>query len=955
MEGVDENRQNKDMKRWLRVAVLTLVVALLATLLSLAVFGEEADVITVENADQLIKLFAQIELGSVSPSCQIKLMNDIDVNGKLSILVKEFTGEFDGNGKTISGITQPLFKQFNGTVTDLSLRGEIDATPTWFSEPRKAASFAVNMMDATATNLISYVNVKTKASDVNGGGICGYVKGNAVFTHCQYYGEYKVEWSGSNAGVGGIVGWCNPNGGTVRFDSCYFGGKISVTGGVADQSAWIGGILGTESQAAIIIKNCVSEGTIVSDVTAGNDYVGGFLGINCSASNGIERCVNRSSITACVNAGGIVGGLKHEDAKILSCVNYGEIRGTHIGGLCGTSENAILSCESSIDFSMTGKLCSTETKAVSSYTFEELQFEKTVTISGGEYDKYNLCTIEKVSGLPVATLVTDDMFEAYVSIRDDGETQALRFLIATNCDFDTAVTVSIRFRDWDGQVMKTYSGKLGGKDSDLVLYASVVAGGEIYFAPQGNALFGCVITDIPVGAWQTVELTVTDSENGSVYLEPVTVKGKALPLTIESLPALSALGALRGVYNCGPGLVSDRLDFTEEDSYMAVFSPVTKTKFDAYVDALADHGYHFVSKTTLDGDDYYTYSKYESLVYLYYSHRTGAARIITDNASDPLSEISYDYEKKSGEYAAFYQYSINYENNDIEGYDPIDYVESGKLSCGMLYIIKTPDNKVILVDSGHSVHSTQASRAGLLDFLREITATPEDEKVEIATWYFTHAHGDHVLMAGDFLGEYYDQVNLHSVIFNFPSYHVITESYDNGTFTLKANLEKYFPDVLYHKLHTGEILNFAGVTMEVVYTHEDAVSALGETKVVQFNCSSTVARFTIDGATAMLLGDMGKVAESEIVAMHSKEYLKSDLVQASHHGTNHLDKLYPMIAADIAVFPKEEYAIKVHFSKTYQVIMQYASKAYFAHKYTYKFTVENGVFKAEALPRYDQR
>ena len=143
--------------------------------------------------------------------------------------------------------------------------------------------------------------------------------------------------------------------------------------------------------------------------------------------------------------------------------------------------------------------------------------------------------------------------------------------------------------------------------------------------------------------------------------------------------------------------------------------------------------------------------------------------------------------------------------------------------------------------------------------------------------------------------------------------------------------------------------------MDVVYTHEDAVSVSGETKIEQFNCSSTVVKLTIDGETIMLLADMGKVAETQIVAMHSKEYLKSDMVQAAHHGTNHLDKLYPLIQAEIAVFPKEEYAAKVNFYKQYQLIMQYASKAYFAHKYTYKFTVENGAFKAEALPRYDQR
>ena len=935
------------------MTVLIGIIVAVTLMLSLPVFSTD-EVITVKNDTQLINLLADIESGAVSESAVIRLENDIDLAGKPVMLTKEFCGVLDGNGKTISGMSQPLFKQFNGSVSDLTLYGVIDAKQDGFPDKRKAASFALNMQDATAVGLVSYVHIKTKASDVNGGGICGYAKGENLFVDCAYYGEYEVEWNGSNAGVGGIVGWSNPNGKTVSFEHCRFGGKITVTGGVANASAWIGGILGNESQAAVSLNNCISEGLVVSGITDGTDYVGGLLGISRSSSNSIDRCVNKSDVTALVNAGGIVGGLI-DDVTITSCVNHGAIGAKNSGGVCGIGEGAVLICQSVIDFSGAGKLCSTEANSIDSFTSDLLEFNKTVTINGVEYDRYNLCTIEKASGLPVPTLVTDDTFEAYVSTREDGATQSLRFLIVTNCDFDTAVTVSIRFLDWDGKVMKTYHGKLGGRDSDLALYAMAMAGDDCYFAGQNCALFGCVITDIPVGVWQTVDLTVTDAENGSVYLAPVEVKGRALPLTIESLPDLSSLGKVKGVYNCGPGLESDRLDFTEEDSYMAVFSPLLKAKFDAYVASLSDYGYHFVSKTTLDGDDYYTYSKYESFIYLYYNHRTGTARIMTDNSSDPLSEISYQYEKKSGEYAAFYQYSLNYENNNIAGYDPIEYAEEAKLSCGMLYIMKTPDNKVILVDSGHGVHSTKASRRGLLDFLREITGTPEDKKVEIATWYFTHAHGDHVILAGDFLGEYYDQVNLHSVIYNFPSYHVITESYDNGTFSLKDNLHKYFPDVIYHKLHTGEILNFGGVMMEVVYTHEDAVSAFGETKVEQFNCSSTVARFTIDGATAMLLGDIGKVAEKEIVAMHSADYLKSNLVQASHHGTNYLDKLYPMIRAEIAVFPKEKYAIKVHFNKIYQIIMQYASQEYFAHKYTYKFVVENGNFKVEALPRYDQR
>ena len=101
------------MKRWFRITGLIAIVAVMATILSLGIFAAdtaEAEVFTVKTSTQLIQLFSQIEAGSVSTSCEIKLANDIDVSGRPSMLTKEFKGVFDGNGKTISGLSTPLFQ-----------------------------------------------------------------------------------------------------------------------------------------------------------------------------------------------------------------------------------------------------------------------------------------------------------------------------------------------------------------------------------------------------------------------------------------------------------------------------------------------------------------------------------------------------------------------------------------------------------------------------------------------------------------------------------------------------------------------------------------------------------------------------------------------------------------------------------------------------------------------------
>ena len=155
-------------------------------------------------------------------------------------------------------------------------------------------------------------------------------------------------------------------------------------------------------------------------------------------------------------------------------------------------------------------------------------------------------------------------------------------------------------------------------------------------------------------------------------------------------------------------------------------------------------------------------------------------------------------------------------------------------------------------------------------------------------------------------------------------------------------------------------MNMAGVTIDVVFTHEDAVSAQGKTEISDFNATSTVLKIKMDGKVLMLLGDISDVSENVIVAMHSTGYLRSDMVQVTHHGFNFLNRLYPIINAKIALFPQSAFYVKDPSNGQgnllkYQSVMKYATEEYFAHKYTYKFTVVNGEVKAEALPRYDAK
>lgn len=556
-------------------------------------------------------------------------------------------------------------------------------------------------------------------------------------------------------------------------------------------------------------------------------------------------------------------------------------------------------------------------------------------------------------------VAAEDAIVGHFSIIEGKKTHAIRFVFEVKGEIAAhSLDIAVSFLDANGNAVKSYLTKLGGIDGDYTLYTAFAASGEEYPVRDGSLYFGFSVVDIPNGAWNEVTVTATDPETDVAYMARSGVSAADMTVDLGFLPDYSSLGGKLAPYNAGPGLASDKEDKTEEDSYVQIIAKTTAERLEAYTKVLEASGFKVISKTTLDGDVYYTYQNFGRLFYLYHNARIAETRIILDQSSVPLSEIEVDYTPRAGDVTAFYQYSLNYDNADKAGYDPIRYSENKSINCGMLYILKLADNSVVVVDGGHEKQSTVRSRAGLMKFLREITGVGENGKVRIASWFFSHAHGDHVRLAADFLDEYHQSVDLISVLYNFPSYQVLSGGYDGNTFTLKDVIREHFPDVLYHKLHTGEVFTMAGVTLEVVYTHEDATKPSGKSEIGDFNSTSTVLKLTMEGETIMLLGDISGVAEDVIMAMHSSEYLKADAVQVSHHGFNSLPDLYKAIDARIALFSQSAYTLKDRNDshgnlKEYQQVMKYAEEEYFAHKYTYEFTVQNGKLVARALDRYD--
>ncbi|MBQ8383522.1 MAG: hypothetical protein IJX47_09990 [Clostridia bacterium] len=433
-------------------------------------------------------------------------------------------------------------------------------------------------------------------------------------------------------------------------------------------------------------------------------------------------------------------------------------------------------------------------------------------------------------------------------------------------------------------------------------YAIAVKGSRIVIVATNEAVLSEAVDYF-------IETYVKTAEGGKLMLKGDLLITETLTDFVRkgwelSCPSPMTGSLAEGFYNSGSGLADDVRKETDEYSRMQVVSDVTKADFEAYVEEMKAAGYTQILDNTIGKNLYAEFTKDALTWHISFTDSTDEIRVSEDRAGTPLSEFAYD--TVGDRQTVVYQYGLYY--------DPNNQVTDKTVNCGMLYVIRLSDNSLVLVDGGHLHQSSDAAIEGLWSFLHEITDTAEGETIRVAAWYITHAHGDHVTGTSKLLNRYHDEIDLQRVMYNIPSYQVRSAGYDDNTTTAKEIVRKYYPDVKFLKLHSGQNFHLSDVGFEVLFTHEDAVGltqfeeAAKNGGNVQFplgdyNCTSTVLRLTVDGQTVLLLGDTNVEAEAAVKKTFPASVWKSDAVQVAHHCFNYLDTLYPMIAAPIALMP----------------------------------------------------
>ena len=255
---------------------------------SLSGSGTTADPYLINTAADLKQI--NLKLGSA-----YKLMNDIDLTGNRFYMIgssqNNFSGTFDGNGKTISNLTlnnpngsyAGLFGYSRGTIKNLTLSNFIIDADNYIGA---LAGYNSGTISSVALN-----NINITARD-NAGGLVGYNTGTILESSLS-----NIDISGLSY-TGGIAGYINS--GNVR--------SVTVEGDIVgtNYTGLATGYLYTYT-AVIRLNSVIADGNIV-----GANYVGGLVGFAnnyCAGSSSISGIYRSGSIVATGgNVGRTIGG-----------------------------------------------------------------------------------------------------------------------------------------------------------------------------------------------------------------------------------------------------------------------------------------------------------------------------------------------------------------------------------------------------------------------------------------------------------------------------------------------------------------------------------------------------------------------------------------------------------------------------------------------------------------------
>ena len=313
---------------------------------------------------------------------------------------------------------------------------------------------------------------------------------------------------------------------------------------------------------------------------------------------------------------------------------------------------------------------------------------------------------------------------------------------------------------------------------------------------------------------------------------------------------------------------------------MLYWDNVNEVDAKAYGDVLTDGGYSLLTANESAALWSATYQKNGSTAHIYYLKKLKEFRVLLSDGAKLPKPVS-ENEKKC-------EALITQVGTDKD--TPSD---------GMGYIIQLVDGSFVLIDGGFDKNRDATNLYTRLNTLKNANGS---EKIVIRAWFLTHGDKEHTGALIYFLDNYENQVIIESIVANDPADDVYKELGVKPGALAYSSMDGFFGGCGFIKAHTGYKFSFAGVEMNILYTHEDA----NEMKTTSFDSRTSMVIDAVIGDTRLLwLGDLETEGAARLEAMYG-DTLDCDILQVSSGNNCGGEALYRLCSPDTVLWTGSE-------------------------------------------------
>ena len=417
------------------------------------------------------------------------------------------------------------------------------------------------------------------------------------------------------------------------------------------------------------------------------------------------------------------------------------------------------------------------------------------------------------------------------------------------------------------------------------------------------SLFACK-EDIPDDPADSVEESESTTDNTDTNVPPTGTEDDDNSLEID-IPTKAGGVDYKSVY--------DAFDNTT----MLYFEGVNADGANGYGDSLVADGYSLYVTTDNASVWSATYKKGDVSVHVYYLKALSEFRVLrSEKANLPNT------------YA------------ESERVCDISITQLGKDAAtpteGMGYIIQLEDGTFVVIDGGHNGNADPGALYQKLLGMKRAEA----EKIVVRAWFITHMDVEHYGALMSYFGTYENELSIEMIVANDAPDAVYKALGASAGGLSLSKFEGFFGGAKYVKAHTGQKFSFAGLEMNVLYTHEDA-NAL---ETSSMHSRAALVFDAVFGEERMIwLGDIEKDGADRLVKMYG-DALSCTMLQVSCGENMGSEELYRKCAPAIVCYAASEASVlaSATFAKD-AYLLENSERVVYAHSGTITLNFGNKV------------